>query len=77
MLALLLFTLCVAVEFSPRINTDNVAKKIGIGFVMIGALVEMVKTDSPFIEIGLIMYLSANLCTAYLSKPKRRASDNG
>jgi hypothetical protein len=75
MLYILLLIICVAVELSPRINTDNNVKKIAIGFVMIGAIVEYSGKPSIFIEIGIAVYLLANLFTAYCSKPKRRAAD--
>lgn len=75
MLFIILFIICVAVELSPRINTDNNIKKIAIGFVMVGAIVEYSGKDSPFIEFGIAAYLVANLYTAYCSNPKRRAND--
>ena len=76
LLATLLFIVCLIVELSPRINTDNAIKKTGIGFVLIGALVEMTGKESPFIEIGLIIYLTANICSAYCTRRKRRLTDN-
>ena len=75
MIAFILFVCCLLVELSPRINTENVIKKVGIGFVMVGALVEMTGKDSVFIEIGLIIYLVANLCSAYCTRRKRRLAD--
>lgn len=75
MLFIILFIICVAVELSPRINTDNNVKKIAIGFVMVGAIVEYTGRDSMFIEFGIAIYLLANLITAYCTKPKRRAVD--
>lgn len=75
MLATVLFIVCLLVELSPRINTENHFKKIGIGFVMVGALVEMAGHESPFVEVGIVLYLIANLCTAYCTKRRRRAND--
>jgi hypothetical protein len=75
MLYLALFGACIAVELSPKIHTDNILKKIAIGFIAVGALVEYVGRDSIFIEIGILSYLIANLCTAYCFNPKRRSAD--
>lgn len=75
MLYLALFGACIAVELSPKIHTDNILKKIAIGFIAVGALVEYTGRDSHFIEVGILTYLVANLCTAYCSKPKRRSVD--
>lgn len=75
MLYLALFGACIAVELSPKIYTDNILKKISIGFIAVGALVEFAGHDSIFIDIGILAYLVANICTAYCSKPKRRSAD--
>lgn len=75
MLYLALFGACIAVELSPKIHTDNILKKIAIGFIAVGALVEFTGRDSLFIEVGILTYLIANICTAYISKPQRRAND--
>ena len=75
MLYLALFGACIAVELSPKIHTDNILKKIAIGFIAVGALVEYVGRESIFIEIGILSYLIANLCTAYCFNPKRRSAD--
>ena len=76
MLYIILFIICVAVELSPKINTENHIKKIALGFVMVGCIVQWSGHSSPFIPIGIAAYLFANLCTAYCIKPKRRSSDN-
>lgn len=34
----LLIALCVYMEASTKVNTDNILNKIGIGFVIVGAL---------------------------------------
>lgn len=75
MLYLALFGACIAVELSPKIHTDNILKKIAIGFIAVGALVEYVGRDSIFIEVGILIYLVANISTAYISNPKRRSID--
>ena len=75
MLYLTLFGACIAVELSEKINTENIIKKVGIGFIAVGALVEFAGRDSVFIEIGVLTYLAANICSAYCTKRKRRESD--
>ena len=75
MLYLAIFAACIAVELSPKIHTDNILKKIAIGFIAVGSLVEYVGRDSPFIEVGILIYLVANICTAYCTRPKRRVAD--
>jgi hypothetical protein len=75
MLYLALFGACIAVELSPKIHTENILKKIAIGFIAVGALVEFYGRNSVFIEVGILVYLVANLATAYCSNPKRRSVD--
>ena len=75
MLYLALFGACIAVELSPKIHTDNILKKIAIGFIAVGSLVEYVGRESIFIEVGILIYLVANISTAYISNPKRRSAD--
>ncbi len=75
MIYLLLFTLCIAVELSEKINTDNILKKIGIGFIAVGALIAYAGKINDLVEIGVLIYLSANICSAYCSTRKRRGCD--
>lgn len=75
MLYLILFVLCIAVELSPRINTDNHIKKIGIGIIAIGALIESYGHHNMLIVIGIILYLVASLSSAYFHVHHRRAID--
>ena len=75
MIPLILFILCLLIELSPRINTDNILKKIGVGFIMVGALVDIAGSQSQFIEMGLVIYLVTNLLSAYVFERKRRAGE--
>lgn len=75
MLYLALFGAAMAVELSYKINTENILKKIGIGFIAVGALVEFAGRESLFIEIGILVYLFANICSAYCTNRKRRSAD--
>lgn len=75
MIYLILFVACIVIEISPRINTDTVLKKIGIGFIAVGSLVEMYGHHSKFIAFGLIMYFMSNILESYYVKYKRRVMD--
>lgn len=75
MLYLMLFSVCIAVELSQKIHTDNILKKIAIGFIAVGALAAYDGHYTPFITIGILVYLAANLFTAYCFKPRRRKVD--
>lgn len=75
MLYLALFCVCIAVELSPKIHTDHILKKIAIGFIAVGALAAYDGSPTPFINIGILIYLLSNLCTAYCFKPQRRKAD--
>jgi hypothetical protein len=55
MIYLLLFALCIAVELSLKINTDNILKKLGIGFIAVGALAEYDHHHTPLIVIGIVI----------------------
>lgn len=75
MLYLTLFCACIAVELSLNINTENIIKKVVIGLIAVGSLVEFTGRDSVFIELGILTYLIANICSAYCTKRQRRADD--
>lgn len=75
MIFLFLFILCLIIEMSPRIDTDNVIKKVGIGFIMVGSLVELYGNSTPFIIIGIALYLFALLSSAYFGGRSRRTYD--
>lgn len=72
---LALFAVSIAVELSDKVSTENILKKIAIGFIAVGALVEYSGVDSHFIEVGVLTLLAATLLTAYVCKPKRRNDD--
>lgn len=75
MIYIALFVACIIVELSPRIHTDSVIKKIGIGFIMVGSLVELSGKNSDFVEIGVFVYMASVIFNAYLNLHKRRGSD--
>lgn len=75
MLYLALFAVCIAVELSIKISTENILRKVAIGFIAVGSLVEYAGRDSTFIEIGILIFLVASLITAYIVKPTRRSYD--
>ena len=71
----ILFIVCILVELSPRINTDNHVKKIGIGIIAVGALIESYGRHSMLIEMGMIVYFIASILSAYCWRNHRRAAD--
>jgi len=75
MIYLLLFTICIAIELSEKVNTDNIIKKIAIGLIAVGALVEYDGHNSLFIEIGILTYLTVSIFSAYFTRKHRRAHD--
>lgn len=75
MLDLLLFSACIWLVVSEKINTDNILKLVGIGFVAVGSLVEYAGHDKGLVEIGVLLYFSANLIHAYFGSRKRRYYD--
>ncbi len=75
MLYLLIFIACIFAELSTKINTDNCIKKIAIGFIAVGALISYASHRSEFIEIGVLIYLLANIFNAYFIKQRRRSGD--
>ena len=76
-----LVALCVYMEASTKINTDNILNKIAIGLVMIGALLGIYKQcyglphQNNLIDYGVFLHFICEL--RFAMKPhKRRASDN-
>lgn len=75
MLHFLLFAACIWLVMSEKINTDNIIKLVGIGCISVGALLEMGNKHSYLIELGILLYFTANLMTAYLGNRQRRYYD--
>lgn len=72
MLYLILFLLCITIEFSPHVNTDNIIQKIGIGMIAIGALIEHIGKHNSLIVLGAILYFSVTLYSEYYFKYHRK-----
>jgi hypothetical protein len=49
-------------EFSNHFNTDNSIKKLALLLIILGALAHLANRDQPLIEIGLLIYMSIELC---------------
>lgn len=74
--SILLFIACIAAELSLKVNTTNVIKKVGIGFIAVGALAQFGGGHSSFVEIGILIYLISNILSAYVLGHTKRKSDN-
>lgn len=63
-------------EISGKVNTDSGLKKIGLGFIFVGAVMEVAKVHNPLLPIGVLIYFGRNILVSYLNHKKRRANDN-
>jgi uncharacterized membrane protein YhhN len=74
---ILIFVASAIIEISDRCNTKNAFKKIGLGFVMVGCLLNLSHRPNEMLAIGLCLFLAAELTHAYLHRKNRRAHDKG
>jgi hypothetical protein len=72
---ILIFGMAAFLEVSHKCNTRNLLKKIALTFMMIGAILILSNRHNFLIEIGVCLYLIAELSQTYLSKRQRRAYD--
>ena len=70
----LLFFVAVC-ELSEKIDTTNIIKKIGIGVILVGGLVELYGTHNDLTIYGITIYFAAKILNAYFTKKKRRKED--
>lgn len=75
----LLVALCVYMELSSKVNTDNIINKIAIGFIMVGALIKIYAESHTMLEqnhlvcIGIFLHF---LCEIRFShRINRRTTD--
>ena len=74
----LLIALCVYMEVSTKINTDNIINKIAIGFVIVGALLGIYNQcyalphENNLIAYGVFLHF---ICELRFAKHNRRYSD--
>ncbi len=66
---------CAATEISSKINTDNLAEKLGIGLIFFGAALQLGHIHNSFMLIGCSIYFAAIAYTGLKAKQDRRKSD--
>ena len=75
-----LIALCVYIEVSAKIDTHNILNKIGIGLVIIGALLGIYSQYKPLaqpnylIEFGVFLHFICEIAH-YNKKQHRRVGD--
>lgn len=75
-----LIVLCVYMELSNKVNTDNILNKIAIGFVIVGALLKIYAQTEPLphenhlIAIGVFLHFVCEL-RFYHKNFNRRSGD--
>lgn len=63
------------VETSPKCDTKNLLKKLGLTLIMLGAMLFLANKSNILIELGVICYFCANIVSAYLGGKQRRYYD--
>jgi len=71
----ILIAIAFFMEISHKVDTDHWAKKIGLGLIVIGALLHISDKANNFIPIGISFYFGVILLRAFLNKYGRRTSD--
>lgn len=81
MLYLSIIAVCVYMEFSSRINTDNVIEKMALGIISLGALIHLCDAHNYLVETGVLLYLISRILSPrlreYFRYHNERRSDNG
>jgi len=75
MIYYLLFIACICVVLSTKINTDNFLKLIALGCVAVGSLIGIEQGHNGLVALGVLLYFTSNLLSAYLGNRKRRYYD--
>lgn len=75
MLYFVILSLAFLAEISPRCNTRNLLKKLGLTLIMLGAMLFLANKSNILIELGVICYFSANIVSAYFGGKQRRYYD--
>lgn len=70
-----IFLCAFFVETSPKCNTRNLLKKLGLTLIMLGAMLFLANKSNILIELGVICYFSANIVSAYFGGKQRRYYD--
>ena len=76
----LLIALCVYMELSSKVNTDNILNKIGIGFIIVGSIIKIyalthhMPHENHLVCIGVFLHFVCEV--RFYHKPhNRRISD--
>jgi hypothetical protein len=73
----LLIAMCVYMELSEKINTDNLLNKIGIACVMVGAFISVYKElhviaqPNNLIAIGVFLHFICDINNCYKRRNRR------
>lgn len=76
----LLAIVCLYMEFSDKVNTDNILNKIGLGLVIIGALIgiygesNVIAHPNDLISFGALLHFICGLRITHKNN-HRRAGD--
>jgi len=71
----IVIVLCLFMLASNKINTYTMLKMLGLGLIIIGAIINLDNKHNFFIELGVLSYLICDCLNAYLRKRNTRASD--
>jgi hypothetical protein len=71
----LLIATCLFMWSSSKINTYTFLKILGLGLIIIGAIINIAGKQNSLIEIGLLFYFSCESIVAYFRKQNERESD--
>lgn len=66
---------CAMTEYSIKVNTESLGKKIGLALIIVGSIMEVANVHNPLVPMGVFVYFGRNVLMAYLNRQRRRASD--
>ena len=58
---LLCAVLGIVVECSEQVNTQNIFKKVGLGVIVVGCLVEFAGHENELFQLGAAMYIMTDI----------------
>ena len=72
-----LIALCVYMELSSKVNTDNILNKIGIGFIIVGSIIKIyavshhIPHENHLVCIGIFLHFICEINYGYKRKNRR------
>ena len=66
MLFISLIAIGLYIELSEKFNTRNIFTKIGIGFIIVGAIVHLAGHENLLVEYGILIYLGSRILCEHL-----------